>query len=94
MTRERHPKKEVEEVLRELEALGWTVVKRNGKGHAWGLLRCPANREDCRCGQYCQMTINSTPQNPGSHAAKLRDKALGCIAIVETGKEDEDDTDV
>jgi len=25
------------------------------------------------------MSINSTPENPKNHAAKLRQKALGCI---------------
>jgi hypothetical protein len=79
----RHPKKEVEKVLQELEALGWTVVKRDGKGHAWGLLRCPRPTEECRCGQYCQMTINSTPQNAANHAAKLRSKALACTNPLE-----------
>ncbi|MEP7453066.1 hypothetical protein [Phyllobacterium sp. SB3] len=78
MSRDRHPKKEVENVLRELEALGWSVETRGG-GHAWGLLKCPANSDDCRCGKFCQMTINSTPQNPGNHAAKLKQKALGCV---------------
>lgn len=87
MARDRHPKKEIEKVLRELEQLGWTVERRVGKGHAWGLLRCPKPREDCRCGLFCQMTINSTPQNPSNHAAKLRQKALGCIGA---GKEQED----
>lgn len=81
MPRSRHPKKEVERVLRELEQLGWAIVERPGKGHAWGLLRCPKPSDDCRCGQYCQMTISSTPQNPGNHAAKLRQKALGCTEI-------------
>jgi hypothetical protein len=78
VARGRHPKKEVEKVLVELEALGWTVVRRTGKGHAWGLLRCPQPTEECRCGQYCQMTVNSTPQNAASHAAKLRSNALAC----------------
>lgn len=83
--RSRHPKKDVEKVLCELEALGWTVDVRGG-GHAWGLLRCPANAKDCRDNKYCQMTINSTPQNPASHAAKLKQKALACI------KQDERET--
>lgn len=78
MSRDRHPKKEVEQVLRQLEVLGWSVEIRGG-GHAWGLLKCPANSADCRDGKFCQMTINSTPQNASSHAAKLRQKALGCI---------------
>ncbi|QKV18685.1 hypothetical protein [Oricola thermophila] len=87
MPRSRHPKKEVEAVLRELEALGWTVVRRHGKGHAWGLLRCPKPTEECRCGQYCQMTVFSTPQNAANHAAKLRSKAMACINPL---REDED----
>lgn len=87
--RSRHPKKDVEKVLCELEALGWTVDVRGG-GHAWGLLRCPENAKDCRDSKYCQMTINSTPQNPSSHAAKLRQKALACIKLDE--KEAKDDT--
>ncbi len=94
MARERHPKKEVEAVLRELEALGWTVIKRNGKGHAWGLLRCPSNSAECRGGEYCQMTINSTPQNPSSHAAKLRSKAFGCIELDEKDMGSGDDAEI
>ena len=81
MARERHPKKDVEKVLRDLESLGGTVEKRHGSGHAWGLLRCPQNSADCRGGEFCQMTINSTPQNPASHAAKLKQKALGCLEM-------------
>lgn len=34
MPRSRHPKKEVDKVLRELEGHGWRVVERDGKGHA------------------------------------------------------------
>ena len=85
--RPRHPKKEVEAVLRELEALGWKVEKRSGKGHAWGLLRCPKPSDECRCGKLCQMSVNSTPQNPSNHAVKLRQKALGCI-VGETENDD------
>ena len=87
MPRERHPEKDVEAALREAERLGWTVVKRNGKGHAWGLLRCPLPTDDCRCGKFCQMSISSTPQNAGSHAAKLIGKVRGCTNPVQ----DEDD---
>lgn len=85
MSRSRHPKKEVEQVLGELEEHGWRVVERDGKGHAWGLLRCPNHSKDCRCGEFCQMTINSTPQNAGNHAAKLRNRALACIFVKDKG---------
>ncbi|KZK85930.1 hypothetical protein PsAD13_01060 [Pseudovibrio sp. Ad13] len=88
MGRRRHAKKEVEAVLCELEELGWTVRLRNGKGHAWGLLLCPFNDEQCRCGEFCQMSISSTPQNPSTHAAKLKKKALSCIYLNQKETED------
>jgi len=77
--RKSHKSKEIEAVLRELESLGWTIVE--GKGHAWGLLRCPANSEDCRCGEFCQMSVWSTPKDPERHARKLRQKALACTKL-------------
>lgn len=77
MPRKTHPCKEIESVLRELEALGWTIVE--GRGHAWGLLRCPANAPECRGGVFCQMSVWSTPRDPQLHARKLRQKALACL---------------
>jgi len=86
LARKRHTSKEIEAVLQELEGLGWTVVE--GRGHAWGLLRCPANSKECRCGEFCQMSVWSTPKDPQRHANKLRQKALACIKLE---KEDDDD---
>jgi hypothetical protein len=60
--RDRHPKKEVEEALQDLEDADWSVVQRSG--HAWGLARCP---HGC-----CQVSIWSTPRDPGNHARALR----------------------
>lgn len=80
MKRSRHPKKDVEKALQQLEVLGWVVVERSGRGHAWGLVRCPTPDAACRGGTFCQMTVNSTPENPQNHAAKLLDKAAGCTA--------------
>ena len=85
MARRKHTSKEIEAVLQELEALGWVVVE--GRGHAWGLLRCPANSKECRCGEFCQMSVWSTPKDPERHANKLRQKALACTRL---GREDED----
>ncbi len=36
----RHPKQEVELALQFAEANGFEVIKREGKGHAWGVARC------------------------------------------------------
>jgi hypothetical protein len=79
MSRRRHEKAEVEDVLRELEAMGWRIKLRKGGGHAWALALCPWNDRECRGGMYCQMTVNSTPQNPGNHAARLLNQARNCI---------------
>ena len=86
MARKRHTSKEIEAVLQQLERLGWIVVE--GKGHAWGLLRCPANSKECRCGKFCQMSVWSTPKNPERYASKLQQKALACIALEKKGDED------
>lgn len=77
MVRKRHPSKEIEAVVKELESRGWTIVP--GQGHAWGILRCPWNSSDCRGGTFCQMSVWSTPRNPGQFARRLRQKALACV---------------
>ena len=51
--RPRHPDKDIEAAIAHAEELGWTVKKRTGKTHAWGLLLCPYNdneigRASCR----------------------------------------------
>ena len=74
-----HCKKEVEDALSELESMGWRIKLRKGKGHAWGLALCPWNDKECHGGMHCQMSINSTPQNSGNHAARLLSQARGCI---------------
>lgn len=86
MSRKRHPSKEIEAVIQELEALGWTVIE--GKGHAWGILRCPQNSAECRCGEFCQMSVWSTPKNPEAHARRVRQKALACTKIDQKDESD------
>ncbi|OLP59642.1 hypothetical protein BJF93_11235 [Xaviernesmea oryzae] len=86
MARSRHTSKEIESVLKELEARGWEVIE--GKGHAWGILRCPMNSKNCRCGEFCQMSVWSTPKNPEQHAKRLRQKALACTKLDEEGEDD------
>lgn len=69
MTRSLHPKKEVEAILKYAEQHGWRI--KVGGGHAWGRMYCPYNQYDCRCGEFCVVSIWSTPKNPGSHARAL-----------------------
>jgi len=61
----RDSKKEVEDALTEAERAGWTVIP-TSSGHRWGVMRCG---EASRSG--CQVSIWSTPRNPGNHARQL-----------------------
>lgn len=89
MSRPKHPSKEIERVLVELEKLGWQVEKAKGKSaHAWGFVLCPENaRELCRSGVFCRMSVWSTPRNPQKHAQELLKKAHGCVVEKGNGHE-------
>ncbi|HEX8744039.1 MAG TPA: restriction endonuclease [Thermoleophilaceae bacterium] len=65
--RSRHPKKEVEQALRRLEADGWHVTERRG-GHAWGDAMSPDGEQ--------RVHIWSTPRQPSHHARQLLRAAL------------------
>jgi hypothetical protein len=45
------------------------------------LLRCPWNDEDCRGGQFCQMSVWSTPKVPRNHADQLKRRVSACIHV-------------
>jgi len=63
--RPRHPKKEVEAVLKYAEGSGFTVLA--PRAH-WGILHCPGTRAD-----HCiPRSISGTPRNPAGHAIDLR----------------------
>lgn len=48
--RPRHPKKEIEAAVAQLEALGWTWKEPGKSAHAWGRMLCPQNdRTDANC---------------------------------------------
>lgn len=64
ISRKRHPKKEVEAALEQLEAQGVRVDVREN-GHVWARLLC-----SCPDRQH-QTSVHSTPQNPGNHAKAL-----------------------
>jgi hypothetical protein len=89
VARKRHTSKEIEKVIQELEALGWELIE--GRGHAWGILRCPTNDQECRCGEFCQMSVWSTPKNSQQFAKKIRQKALACVNIDQKSEGKTDD---
>ena len=74
MGRSKHPKKEVEDAIQYAEGQGWRSVPSEGShSHVWGTLYCPLQRRD-----GCKVFVNSTPQNPGNHAKKIRKKVDDC----------------
>jgi hypothetical protein len=81
MARKKHPSKDIESALQELEDLGWQVEEAKGRSaHSWGYVLCPANAGDaCRSGVFCRMSVWSTPTNPQDHGRELRRKASGCV---------------
>lgn len=62
MRRARHPKKEVEEAIKDVEADGWMVTPKSS-GHRWGV---------AECGSGCRVSVWSTPKNPGNHGKDVR----------------------
>lgn len=71
MARGKHPKAAIEMALQYAEARGWTVRKAGKSAHAWGVLECPNNDPECRCGKFCRNGIWSTPRNTEAHARAI-----------------------
>lgn len=76
MRRKAHPNKEVEAALRHAESEGWRI--RVGGSHAWGVMFCPYDSNECRCGEFCITSIWSTPKNPMNHGKQLRRVVDNC----------------
>ncbi|MFI8719701.1 hypothetical protein ACIGHF_17690 [Stenotrophomonas sp. NPDC077464] len=77
MARPKHPKREVEAALTHAEWMGWRVAV--GGSHAWGRIYCPCNDSECRCGEFCIVSVWSTPRSPGNHADALRRVVDNCV---------------
>jgi hypothetical protein len=74
-----HPDKDIRDALGYAQEHDWTVHKSHGHAHCWGFIRCPRNDAACRCGEFCQTSIWSTPSNPTGHARQLRRAVDRCI---------------
>lgn len=79
MARKRHPRKMIEQAVRYAESRGWTVKAAGNSAHAWGILQCPANSRECRCGRFCRNGIWSTPRNEQAHARHIRRCVDHCL---------------
>ncbi len=82
MVRKKHPAKEVEKALKQAESKGWKVEGSGKSAHAWGRLFCPFNDKDCRCGEYCIMSIWSTPRNNTDHARNILKAVNKCEKLM------------
>jgi hypothetical protein len=74
--RNKHPKKEIEQALAYAESRGWRLEI--GGAHAWEKMYCPANDRDCRCGEFCIVSIWSTPRSVENHARQIRRVVDNC----------------
>jgi len=77
VARPAHTDKDIEAAIDRAERQNWSFKK--ASGHAWGLIRCPHNDRQCRNGQFCQISIWSTPRNPGNEARRIRRQVDKCI---------------
>ena len=68
MTRNRHPKKEVEKALQRAEELGWKVI--TPAGH-WGRLLCSHENG-------CVFSISGSPKNEQNEAKRILRKVRRC----------------
>jgi hypothetical protein len=66
----RHPKKEVQDAIQSVLLDSWW---RFVEGGHWGFLLSGR-----RQGDGCRIAINATPENPGSHAARIVRECLKC----------------
>jgi len=73
----RHPNKAVAAAIKHASRNGWVIEQ--GGSHAWGKMYCPNNDNGCRCGEFCRISIWSTPRSPENHAKHIRKVVDNCI---------------
>ena len=75
--RRKHPDKDIEAAIIEIESMGWQV--KMSKGHSFAIAKCPYNDGNCRDGKYCRFSIWSTPRNPGNHVRNILKNVKKCV---------------
>lgn len=73
MKRKKHTSKSIENAIAFAESKGWSVISGGKSAHCWGRMLCPygARNKDCRCGDFCIVSIWGTPKNHEQHARML-----------------------
>ena len=69
--RERHPQKELEDALVDVEVAGWRIEVRH-HGHTWGRIYCPNGHAGC------MKTVYSTPSDAHDHGEQLLQAVRRC----------------
>lgn len=79
--RRKHASQDIEAAIRFAEASGWRIVPAGNSSHCWGRMLCAFGdrNEKCRCGEFCSVSIWSTPRNEVNHARQLRRAVEKCI---------------
>lgn len=67
-----HKDKHIHAAIAYAIAHGWTFLKRNGRGHAVGILRCGT---DNKCHQK---SVWGTPVSPQNHAEEIKQLVDRC----------------
>ena len=78
MPRKRHPNKAIEQAIRQAEREGWGFRAPGKSSHAFGILQCPHEAPDCRCGIYCQFSVWRTPRNSEAEARRILRAVNNC----------------
>lgn len=81
MASKKHPNKEVDAAVRFAERCGWKLVSPGRSAHCWGRLLCPNGSVNisCRCGEFCMISVWSSPRNGLSHASSIQRAVAKCI---------------
>ncbi|MBR8829485.1 MAG: hypothetical protein DSM107014_16580 [Gomphosphaeria aponina SAG 52.96 = DSM 107014] len=75
----KHPNKDIREAISKAVEMGWKVKEASSHAHSWGQILCPYRDAECRGGEYCIISIWSTPRNPKNHAKQIKRVVDNCI---------------
>lgn len=82
MTRKKHPNKDIEAALVEIEGLGWHFEDTGKSAHACHKMLCPYKEAQSQCdgnSQWCMKSVWKTPRSPENHARDLKRNVYRCI---------------
>lgn len=75
----KHTSKEIQKSIKYAMENGWKLKEPGKSAHSWGVLHCSNNDSSCRCGEFCKMSIWSTPKSAVNHAKQIKKHVDKCI---------------